>query len=172
MNKALNVLIVLIIMGFIGYKIYKNPKFGEGQNAPDFEMEMFNGDPFKLSDLRGNYVLLDFWGSWCGPCRKDNKNLVKLYREYNHKTFKHGGGFEIVSVAVENDYDRWFSAMVKDQLIWPYHIVLLERFNSPLAKLYGIKEIPTKYLLGPGGNILGTNLSYDETTAILDENLQ
>ncbi len=154
------ILVALMVVGYIGYKVYQMPKFGDGEKIPSFSATLENGEAFELSDLRGQYVLLDFWGSWCGPCRVDNKNLVKLHGEFGDKKFKSADGFKIVSVAIETDKKRSLRAIKADKLVWPHHIILLDRFKSPIAKEFGVREIPTKYLIAPDGHILSVNEDY------------
>lgn len=167
MNKILNILLILIIVGYAGYYFYKKPKYTNGEKAPQFSAKLMDGSSFELKDLEGSYVLIDFWGSWCGPCRRDNPNLVNLYSEFKDASFKDAQGFEMVSIAVETNERRWKAAIVKDQLNWKYHIAQLERFKSPIASLYGVKEIPTKYLLNPKGEIIGVNLTAQEIAEML-----
>jgi len=171
MKKLMNLLFLLAILGYAGYYIYKMPKFSKGGTTPEFHAELMDGTSFKLSDLQGKYVMLDFWGSWCGPCRRDNPNLVRLNREYNGRQFKNADGFEILSVAIETNEKSWKRAIAKDQLTWKYHIVQTDRFKSPIPSMYGVNEIPTKYLLDPKGEIIAVNPGYDETKKILDAQL-
>ena len=168
-SKVLNVLLALAFLGFIGYKIYQMPKFGDGEVAPGFQAELIDGKSFSLSDLNGSYVLLDFWGSWCGPCRKENPDLVKLHKTFNGKSFSDAKGFEIVSVAIETNEKRWKRAIEKDQLNWPHHIVQLDRFKGPIALEYGVREIPTKYLLDTKGEILMVNPTFAKLHAFFNE---
>lgn len=171
-DKILNILLVLGLLGFIGYKVYKLPKFSDGEVAPGFQAELINGDDFALSDLNGKYVLLDFWGSWCGPCRRENPDLVKLHNAFNGKSFIDAEGFEVVSVAIETNEARWKSAIAKDNLNWPYHIVQLDRFKGPIALEYGVREIPTKYLLDTKGEILMVNPAFEELHAFFNSKMK
>ena len=173
MKKILNVILVLGVLGFLGYKyIWQAPKFSDGESLPNFTAELYDGKSFELKELRGSYVLLDFWGSWCGPCRVDNPNLVKLYNEFNDKKFTDADGFELVSVAIETKKERALAAIQKDNLSWPYHIILLDRFKSAIAKEFGVREIPTKYLLSPNGEVLNVNESYQNLQNLLSSKLK
>jgi thiol-disulfide isomerase/thioredoxin len=168
MNKLLNILLVLLIAGYAGYYFYKLPKYNNGQKAPQFEASLINGEVFNLSDLEGKYVLIDFWGSWCGPCRRENPDLVELYNKYNNSTFADASGFEVISIGVENREASWKKAIKKDGLEWPYHIAQMDRFESPIVSQYGVKEIPTKYLLNEKGEIIGVNLDIAEIDRMLE----
>lgn len=171
MNKILNILLVLLLIGYAAYYFYKKPKYVNGEVAPNFTAELVDGSAFEMNQLKGKYVLLDFWGSWCGPCRQDNPNLVSLYNQYHQQKFKDASGFEIVSVAIERNKDRMLKAIAKDGLIWSYHVPQLDRFDSEIAQQYGVKEIPTKYLINPDGYIMGVNQSKEEISKILEERL-
>ena len=168
-SKITNILLALAIIGFIGYKIYQMPKFSDGEIAPGFQAELIDGNPFLLSDLNGSYVLLDFWGSWCGPCRKESPDLVKLHKAFNGQSFSDAKGFEIVSIAIETSEARWKKAIQSDQLNWPHHIVQLDRFSGAIATEYGVREIPTKYLLDTKGEILMVNPSFEKLHTFFNE---
>lgn len=171
-NKVLNILLVLIVAGYIGWFFYKQPKYDSGELASEFSATLKDGSAFHLQDLKGKYVLLDFWGSWCGPCRRENPSLVALYNETRNMTFKASGGFEIVSIAIETKRESWEKAIQSDGLSWKYQIGEFERFKSPIATLYGVKEIPTKYFISPDGRILMVNPSIQEIKSYLDEQVE
>lgn len=172
MKKVLSFIPVLLLLGLLFYKfVYQAPKFSDGEDIPNFEAQLLNGEQFELSDLKGSYVLLDFWGSWCGPCRVDNPNIVKLHQEFNDKKFSDAKGFEVVSVAIETNEKMCKRAILQDNLYWDHHIVLLDRFKSDIAKEFGVREIPTKYLLAPNGNILSVNEPYDKMRERLQSKL-
>ncbi|HMQ08771.1 MAG TPA: TlpA disulfide reductase family protein [Saprospiraceae bacterium] len=171
MNRLLNILLIALIAGYGFYYWSKKPSFSNGDTAPDFTAELEDGSPFALNDLTGYYVLIDFWGSWCGPCRKENPDLVKLYYKFSKEEFKDAKGFEIVSIGVENHYSSWKSAIEKDGLVWPYHIPQMERFKSDIVSLYKVKEVPTKFLLNPKGEMMAINASALEMDRLLERRL-
>lgn len=123
-----------------------------GALAPDLAFENPDGKILKLSDLRGKVVLLDFWASWCGPCRKENPNVVTAYKKFHDK------GFEIFSVSLDKDKARWVKAIEDDGLIWPNHVSDLGFWESKAAKIYGISAIPATFLIGKDGKIIAKNL--------------
>jgi len=172
MKNVFNLIWLLFIIGFLFYKfVYQAPKFNDGEDLPNFEAQLINGKSFELAELKGNYVLLDFWGSWCGPCLRDNPNIVKLHQEFNGQKFKDAKGFEVVSVAIETSEKMCKGAILRDNLYWDYHIMLLDRFKSDIAQEFGVREIPTKYLLSPDGKILSVNEPYDKMRERLQSKL-
>lgn len=171
-NKILNILLIIIIAGYIINYFYRQPKYESGEKAKDFTAVLRSGDKFSLSDLQGSYVLLDFWGSWCGPCRKENPDLRSLYSDMKKLTFANAASFEIVSIAIETKKESWENAIVRDSMDWRYHIGEFERFSSPTASLYGVREIPTKYLINPDGMIILVNPDINEIRSYLLEKTQ
>src|SRR5690606_2445784 len=122
-----------------------------GGEAPDFTQNQPDGTPFSLSNLRGKVVLVDFWASWCGPCRRENPNVVKLYNRYKSQ------GFDILGVSLDKTQDRWVQAIEQDGLIW-HHISDLKGWANEVAKMYGVSSIPHTILLDKEGRILARNL--------------
>lgn len=177
MLKKYSWLIMIIIFAaiYLGKYLYFKPKYTNGKVAPAIEAKLISGHDFKLKDLKGQYVLIDFWGSWCPPCRAQSPNLRNLYSKFNKATFDDGAGFTIVNIGVEKDSSRWEKAIALDQLNWPYHIMdetsSLRFFNGKLSELYGIVEVPTSYLIDPQGNIIGTNMQADHIDRLLEQHL-
>jgi thiol-disulfide isomerase/thioredoxin len=123
----------------------------EGTVAPDFTELMPDGKKLKLSDLRGRIVLIDFWASWCGPCRRENPNVVQAYQKYKDK------GFEVLSVSLDTDRQRWLDAIKADNMTW-LHVSDLKGWQAAAGKLYGVSGIPFTVLLDKQGKIIGKNL--------------
>ncbi len=159
---------------YVGYKFYLNSNVSQGKKVAEISGILPDNTAFKLSDLEGNYVLVDFWGSWCPPCRKDNPKLVAMYDKYAGKTFKGDSSFEIVNVAIEKNEKRVLAAIEKDGLRWPYHIIETSKLvlSSPLALSYGVTDLPTKFLIDPEGILIGRNMSFKEIDAYLAERLK
>lgn len=135
---------------------------GIGVTAPDIILPDQKGDTIALSSLKGKYVLLDFWASWCRPCRVENPHLVKNYKKYNEK------GFEIFQVSLDKKKESWISAIENDQLTW-VHVSDLQYWNSAAAKLYQVQAIPANFLLDKNGKIIAKNLRGDALEAKLSE---
>lgn len=157
--KELLLIPVIILLVWGGKKLYHIPSQSNGDLAPDFVGYLANGDSLSLSDYRGDLVLLDFWGSWCGPCRQYNKGLVEIYHKYKNTTFQKEKKFTIISVGAETNKNRWLSAIQKDGLVWPAHVSDIKNLEDHVALLYGVTEIPNSFLIDGDGQIIGVNLS-------------
>jgi len=163
-------LAILVLIGFqFGKKLYLKPKNITGEKAIDISGELPDGTPFSLSNLKGKYVLLDFWGSWCGPCRQSHPQLVSLYSKYNKQPYIDAEGFEVVSVGLEQSRENWESAILADHLIWPYHLMEKGSFDAPQVKAYGVKQIPTKFLINPEGTLMAVDPSIEEVAKLLED---
>lgn len=173
MKKTL-VAIAIALMIYLAYCFIYSPTKNDGKLAPDFTASLVDGSDFELSDLRNNYVLLDFWGSWCAPCRRDNPNLVALHNQFHNKSYKDAENFEVVTVALEKNDKQWKKAAEKDGFIWKNQIVKTARYvlTDPIAIKYGVKDVPSKFLIDPKGNIVGVNQSKQEIASYLSEKLR
>jgi thiol-disulfide isomerase/thioredoxin len=134
--------------------------------APEIAMKNPSGTELRLSSLKGKIVLIDFWASWCGPCRKENPNVVRLYKKFNSQ------GFEVFSVSLDKDPNAWKTAIQRDGLIWPNHVSDLMGWQTPLTQVYGFNSIPYTVLLNREGNIVGTNLRGKELEQKLEQELR
>jgi len=133
-----------------------------GVTAPLFEAPDTIGNNIRLKDFRGKYVLLDFWASWCGPCREENPNVVKAYMQFRDK------GFTIIGISLDEPgkRDAWIRAIHADGLVWQ-HVSDLQYWNNAVAKLYSIRSIPQNFLLDPQGKIVAANLRGEALTQTL-----
>lgn len=123
-----------------------------GKQAPEIALRNPDGKVFKLSELQGKLVLLDFWASWCGPCRKENPNVVNVYNKFRDK------GFTVYSVSLDGNRDAWMRAIKSDKLDWPYHVSELKEWESSAATAYNVSGIPASYLIDKNGVIISENL--------------
>ncbi|SEK73220.1 TlpA disulfide reductase family protein [Parapedobacter koreensis] len=135
-----------------------------GQPAPDFESLTPNNQPVKLSDFKGKYTLVDFWASWCVPCREENPNILKQYHTYKDK------GFTILGVSLDGNPGAWMRAIRDDGLEWT-QVSDLQQWGSEVVGLYRIQAIPTSYLLDPQGTIIAKNLRGADLETFLKKTL-
>lgn len=149
-----------------GMKVRKfislNKNIQEGSDVVDIVQLSPTGDTLRLSALRGKWVLLDFWASWCGPCRDQNPELVELYSKWKDK------GFEIFAVSLDQTKEDWVAAIKKDSLTW-LHVSELNEFENTAAYVYGVNAVPTNFLIDPKGKVVKKDLEPDEIDELLSE---
>lgn len=137
-------------------------KFQAGQSVPEISLPTPSGETMNLSDLKGKIVLIDFWASWCRPCRAENPNVVRMYNKYKNK------GFEIFGVSLDRTKDAWVQAIEQDKLTW-HHVSDLQFWGSEAAQAYGVNAIPYTVLLDKQGKVIAENLRGPSLESKLEE---
>ena len=131
--------------------------YAKGDKIPNITMTSIDGKTQSLSDLRGQVVLVDFWASWCKPCRKENPEIVRMYNRYKDQEFENGKGFTVFSVSLDSKQPAWEKAVEKDGLVWDSHVSDLKGWKNEAAKMYGIRAIPKSFLIDGDGKVIAVN---------------
>lgn len=174
--KRSNIIITLAAAAFLAFGFVKarqgeGSKVGTqiGDKAPELKFNTPEGNPLALSSLKGKMVLIDFWASWCGPCRMENPAVVAAYKQYKDKKFQNGKGFTIYSVSLDKSKDSWVAAIAQDKLEWPNHVSDLGWWNSEGARIYGVQSIPVNFLIDANGIIVAKELRGPALEAALEK---
>ena len=160
--------LTLLILLFSNFLIAQDLGTKIGDKAIDLSYNNPNGEKMSLSKIKDKLVLIDFWASWCGPCRRENPNLVDAYRKYHKTKFKDGNGFEIYSLSLDKNEDAWIKAINQDQLFWEYHVSDLGGWQSEGSNKYNIRIIPSNVLVNGKGIIIAKNLKGPALHRFLD----
>lgn len=134
-----------------------------GQSAPDFSLPDIYGGTLNLSTFKGQYVLIDFWASWCQPCRKENPNIVEAYKKFRKRNFI------VISISLDSKHEQWEKGVKADGLVWRHHASDLQKWRSPVVQAYDIKGIPANFLIDTNGVIIARDLKGVALLAFLDQ---
>jgi thiol-disulfide isomerase/thioredoxin len=159
MNKKISSIALILFIATVSFAAQPQQLgLAIGNKAPNIVVKGTNDQVINLADLSGKIVLIDFWASWCGPCRKENPTVVAVYNKYKDKEFKNGNGFTVFSVSLDQNKTRWENAINQDKLAWPYHVSDLKGWYSKYAGVYKVNSIPSSFLIDGDGVIIAKNL--------------
>lgn len=153
-----SIILGLIIIVTAGFMMKPGASPAIGTKAPELAYNNPDGEVMKLSDLKGKLVLIDFWASWCRPCRVENPHVVKAYEKYKDSKFTNGKGFTVFSYSLDKNPAAWKKAIAQDKLTWKYHVSDLKGWSSEGSAKYGVASIPSNFLIDGKGNIIAKNL--------------
>ncbi len=179
-----NTLLALLALAVLGIGLFARPGPGAkentpqgsiriGQKAPDFTLKAPDRETeYSLSDFEGHFVLIEFWASWCKPCRQESPNIVRAYEKYHDAELEGGKGLRILSVSLDKNVKRWKKAIEKDGMKWDTHVSSLKGWKGPVAKKYNVTQIPKNFLVDQNGKIVAMNLRGRKLHLKIDEYLK
>ena len=166
MIKSLSFFTLSLFIG-IQFSCSQNTGLEVGDQAPNLAYPNPNGKIISLESLRGKMVLIDFWASWCPPCRRDNPKVVEAFEIFKDKKFRTGNGFTIYSVSCDQNREAWIEAIQKDHLVWKNHVSDLKGWEAEATYTYRISAIPSNILIDDNGIILAKNIPAEQLQVVL-----
>ena len=170
MNKSSVIYIVIAIFAlgiFAMAKFDKKQDIKQDQIAPEISLKSPQGITQNLSALRGNYVLVKFWASWCLPCRRENQKIVPVYRKLSENTYENNAKLFLYGVSIDKDSVAWRKSITNDKLFWPHQVIDLNGWDSKVTKQWGVTSIPANFLVNPKGMIIGKNVDILDVDSII-----